>query len=154
MKSFVKYSKRIITLGDKEPLILDEINEINSDKEELVIQIFAHGGASGIQSLQGGNIIPWTAVVEALNNIQTQYPVRLDLTGVCNSHFIIGSLNADVLINSIWVTNRTTQWQSVYNYSNEAETFQDFRESLEVDEENARFIEYYRELLPPFTELN
>jgi len=153
MRNFKRNSHRVITIGDKEEIILNEFNQINSDNEILIVQIFAHGGQQGIQR-RGEEIITWPILVNAINPIRTTHPVRLDLCGVCESYHIQPHLNQEVLIDSIWVTNQKTSWQSVYSHSREANTFIEFLDGLAEEDENAKYRDYYLELVRPNFEIN
>lgn len=82
---------RVISLGDREDLNLEELRDINSDDKALVIQIYGHAGVPGIQGHNKGQIYGWDQVVELVSLIKTRNPIRLDLCGVCNIEEQYGS---------------------------------------------------------------
>lgn len=134
---------QIVSLGDGENLELEQLRDINSNDKVLVIQIYGHAGAAGIQGHNQGQVYNWNQILELVSSTKTVYPIRLDLCGVCNSHFIQRHVIANTRIDGIWVTNRDTIWQSVYNVSGEEYTFEAFLERLDEDDESASFKGFY-----------
>lgn len=137
---------RVVTLGDHEPLNIQELLNIRSDQTGLIIQIFAHGGLNGISYTPDGELIPWQLLAELVSNCRSNHPVRLELLGACNSKHIMSHLTSQITIDQIWVTTEFTTWQSVYNHSRNFFTFVEFLDYLSEDPEGTTFVPTYREV--------
>ena len=137
---------KTITLGDQERLQLQDLSNVRSDSNGLIIQIFAHGGPTGIAETPGAPVIPWTALIQSVSECRTTLPIRLDILGVCNSKYIVPHLTSNATIDLIWLTTEFTTWQSVNNRSRHFFDFNKFLDDLSMDGEARPFIPTYREI--------
>lgn len=81
----------------------DVFNKFNSDNESLVITILSHGHLYGINIGTTVSLMTWSELCKNVNSLRTNFPITLNLIGICNSIEIVSYKNKfGAKIDKIW----------------------------------------------------